>query len=397
MAQVTPVTSLPVDSSTAGAVQLTGNTLRCSVRATALTTLALIRMDPSGKWFRISDETGAQMQFTAQPGGDAGNTDVSFSLPAAAANEYYNLIADSTFAGYAELDSLSSPPGPGTAVPSTRVLSTPAGFLIAGASSADLSADRAFTFDPAVWTPSASAIALAANISVTAAAGTGGIDYHLGTGDWKMPTGAGSWAGASGKALSFVSTAAAVTITADAPSTWKTSTGALTVDSAAALNLGTTTATSLAFAHGAIATAFTSSSANALAVGLAGTTNPAFNVDASTASSATGLNVKSAAAAAGVAVSVISSGSNENLTIAAKGSGTVTLQPAVAPAAGGNAQSSVLLSSTAALGIYFGSGAPTVSAAQGSLYLRTDGNSTSTRLYVNTNGSTTWTNVTTAA
>ena len=50
-----------------------------------------------------------------------------------------------------------------------------------------------------------------------------------------------------------------------------------------------------------------------------------------------------------------------------------------------------------AVGIYSGSGAPSISAAQGSLYLRTDGSSTSTRLYVNTNGSTTWTNVTTAA
>jgi hypothetical protein len=47
--------------------------------------------------------------------------------------------------------------------------------------------------------------------------------------------------------------------------------------------------------------------------------------------------------------------------------------------------------------IYTGSGVPTVSAPQGSLYLRTDGSSTSTRLYVNTNGSTTWTAVTTAA
>jgi hypothetical protein len=49
------------------------------------------------------------------------------------------------------------------------------------------------------------------------------------------------------------------------------------------------------------------------------------------------------------------------------------------------------------LGVYFGSGAPTISAAQGSLYLRTDGSSTSTRMYINTNGSTTWTAVTTAA
>lgn len=48
-------------------------------------------------------------------------------------------------------------------------------------------------------------------------------------------------------------------------------------------------------------------------------------------------------------------------------------------------------------GIYYGSGAPTVSASKGSVYLRSDGSSTSTRLYVNTDGGTTWTNVTTAA
>jgi hypothetical protein len=54
------------------------------------------------------------------------------------------------------------------------------------------------------------------------------------------------------------------------------------------------------------------------------------------------------------------------------------------------------MSSTAALGVYFGSGAPTVSAAQGSLYIRTDGSSTSTRAYINTNGTTGWTAVTTA-
>jgi hypothetical protein len=48
-------------------------------------------------------------------------------------------------------------------------------------------------------------------------------------------------------------------------------------------------------------------------------------------------------------------------------------------------------------GIYAGPGAPTFTATQGSLFLRTDGSSTSTRMYVNTNGATTWTNVTTAA
>ena len=75
--------------------------------------------------------------------------------------------------------------------------------------------------------------------------------------------------------------------------------------------------------------------------------------------------------------------------------GNVTADSGVAVVAGG--ASAFLATSTAGLGVYVGSGAPTVSAAQGSLYLRTDGSSTSTRLYVNTNGSTTWTNVTTAA
>lgn len=69
----------------------------------------------------------------------------------------------------------------------------------------------------------------------------------------------------------------------------------------------------------------TNTSANALAIGRQGTTNPVLNVDASTASVVTGLNVKGAAAAAGLALSVTSSGTNENLTIDAKGSGTVTV------------------------------------------------------------------------
>jgi len=48
-------------------------------------------------------------------------------------------------------------------------------------------------------------------------------------------------------------------------------------------------------------------------------------------------------------------------------------------------------------GIYSGAGAPTLTAAQGSLYLRTDGSSTSTRAYINTDGAGTWTAITTAA
>ena len=69
----------------------------------------------------------------------------------------------------------------------------------------------------------------------------------------------------------------------------------------------------------------TSAAAAALAVGANGSTNPALQVDASTASSATGVKIKSAAAASGVAVSAISSGANENMTIDAKGTGVLSL------------------------------------------------------------------------
>lgn len=71
----------------------------------------------------------------------------------------------------------------------------------------------------------------------------------------------------------------------------------------------------------------TSTSATALAVGANGATNPVLAVNANTASVATGVEVVGAAAAGGVNLRAISSGTNENLTINAKGSGTISLNP----------------------------------------------------------------------
>jgi hypothetical protein len=74
-------------------------------------------------------------------------------------------------------------------------------------------------------------------------------------------------------------------------------------------------------------------------------------------------------------------------------SGTLTSGQQTTAAAGG----ALLLSlGNAGFGIYAGSGVPTISAIKGSLYLRTDGSTTATRLYVN-NGTTTWVAVTTAS
>jgi len=74
-----------------------------------------------------------------------------------------------------------------------------------------------------------------------------------------------------------------------------------------------------------VTSAVTSASANAFAVGAAGTTAPTFNVDASASSVATGWGIVGAAAASGASLAVISSGTNENGTIDAKGSGTLTI------------------------------------------------------------------------
>lgn len=96
----------------------------------------------------------------------------------------------------------------------------------------------------------------------------------------------------------------------------------MTDSATVALPAGTTIGGSSVAALGVI----TSVSANALAVGRQGATNPAFNVDSSTASQLTGLNIVGAGTGAGVAVSVIESGGTNNaLTIDAMGSGIMTL------------------------------------------------------------------------
>lgn len=77
--------------------------------------------------------------------------------------------------------------------------------------------------------------------------------------------------------------------------------------------------------------------------------------------------------------------------------GSIIAASATAIPAGGTTGTGLKVSSTANFGVFFGSGAPSLSAAKGSLYMRSDGSSTSTRMYVNTDGGTTWTNVVTAA
>jgi hypothetical protein len=96
------------------------------------------------------------------------------------------------------------------------------------------------------------------------------------------------------------------------------------------------------------------------------------------------------------------------LTIGAQAAGTgtlravkligsdITIKGDTATPAGGSTAARLLFGTTAGFGIYYGSGAPTVSAAAGSLYIRTDNAGASLRLYSNTSGSTTWAAITSA-
>lgn len=77
--------------------------------------------------------------------------------------------------------------------------------------------------------------------------------------------------------------------------------------------------------------------------------------------------------------------------------GVITARIGTAIPAGGTAGFGYCATSTANFGVFFGSGAPTLAAAKGSLYLRSDGSTVNDRMYVNTNGSTTWTSVVTSA
>jgi hypothetical protein len=75
----------------------------------------------------------------------------------------------------------------------------------------------------------------------------------------------------------------------------------------------------------------------------------------------------------------------------------VTINGSTATPAGGTTGLGLTFGTTTNFGIFYGSGAPSLSADKGSLYLRSDGSSTSTRAYINTDGGTTWTSITTAA
>lgn len=117
-----------------------------------------------------------------------------------------------------------------------------------------------------------------------------------------------------------------------------------------------------------------------------GATRKTLNLDGSTVNLTPGGSTTLSASTTGVAVTGTLSSTS-----------SVSAYSGTSIPAGGTAGSGVLLSSTANFGLFFGSGAPSLSAAKGSIYLRSDGSGTTDRAYINTNGATTWTALTTVA
>lgn len=103
---------------------------------------------------------------------------------------------------------------------------------------------------------------------------------------------------------------------------------------------------------------------------------------------ATGTQMRFAAAGATTDLVLQANGSQRTKLSASTGQLTQGFGSAIT--AGGNKITGIWFSSTADFGIAVGSGVPTISAAQGSLYQRSDGADPMSRLYVNTDGATGW-------
>ncbi len=77
--------------------------------------------------------------------------------------------------------------------------------------------------------------------------------------------------------------------------------------------------------------------------------------------------------------------------------GTLKSYSGTAPGAGSGITVGLTTSSTANLGVFFGTGDPSMTVAKGSIYMKTDAGSTTTRLFIATDAAGTWAHFTASA
>lgn len=261
---------------------------------------------------------------------------------------------------------------------------------------------------------SSTAVTLRAGISLSASTGAGGLALSNMTGNTELPTGNVSWTGATDKTLSLTAQGSSGTMLLR------------TTGSGAHLTLQTSGVSAYVIADGTTGVVMrrggttqfdvgnTSSSAVTLganvslngAAGSGGLSLGSMTGDTTLPTGAvnwTGAANKGVALTAGSGASAAIESDNavrlrfSGSTWLFLNSAGVIVRPEVTPPTGGSTSARLLFGDVSGFGIYYGTGTPTVSAAKGSLYLRRDGSTTNDRLYVNTDGSTGWTAVTTAS
>lgn len=257
MSAVTPVSSIPAQNVNTGAVTLTAKYGRLEVilDAAGATSVQLLVQGEGGDWML----EGSQVSVDSTRDIDGGKAVVYFPVrqPGSRYHAYcpnaptsYRAYISAAADAATTLAALS-----GNASDIADILGTD-GTHLAGATGRAADAGHVHVLSatclavaPVIGntTPAAgtfTTLTIAANYSLVGVTGTGGLSCGSMTGATALPTGNVSWAGAATKTVSLVSTGGAMTFTAGAASTWKTSSGALTLDSAAALNLGTGDSTS---------------------------------------------------------------------------------------------------------------------------------------------------------
>lgn len=257
MSSVTPVSSIPAQNANSGAVTLTAKYGRMEVilDAAGATTVQLLVQGEGGDWML----EGSSVSVDSTRDSDGGKAVAYF--PVRQPGSRYHALCTNAPASYrayisaaadaaAVVASLSADTSDFAAVVGTD------GSVVAGTTGRAADAGHVHKLSstclavaPVIGntTPNAgtfTTLTIAANSSLVGATGTGGLSCGSMTGATALPTGNLSWAGASTKTVSLVANGGSITLTADAASTWKTTSGALTVDSAAALNLGTSASTS---------------------------------------------------------------------------------------------------------------------------------------------------------
>jgi hypothetical protein len=210
----------------------------------------------------------------------------------------------------------------------------------------------------------------------------------------------------SSSALTFAGAGAGFTFSEGVTaSSALTVSGAVTLSSAVSMT-GAVTASSAVTMSGAVTMSSAATLSGAVTISSAATLSGAVTLSSAvsltgtlTASSASTVAINGSFTSSALTASGLISGSaGMSAGSSFTSSGNINAVSGTTITAGGVAGKGIMMFGSTTFGIYAGSGAPTIAAGQGSLYLRTDATSSLTRAYFQSSGSTnTWVGLLTTA